>query len=343
MRSKFMFAAFLFAVATVVPAQATLLQIVSNGAGQQIEVEVGPIPGGVAVTGVNGGSTLLYTGVTSIDLRTGAGQDYVEFRISTSTVPPIAVSTGGNISDVKFIYELPFSATNIVSNITVTGGSVNDTVDFSVIASGDNFTGNWTVNHGAGDNTTTSTINLPEPSTALNLNYTGNSGVGQDTLGLALISGAANLSLSVGGSMGGGNDVANIVVDGLGPAAMATAFNLNLGAGNDAANAEVISRGGTIALSGAIRGATEIDTIVVKAEGNGTFNVLGDGGAGNDLVDFELKGSYTGTPRLLGGLNDDELKIVVDGPLTLTPFIDGGPGIDKAIGFGTIINVEQIN
>ncbi|MBL0921155.1 MAG: hypothetical protein IBJ10_03390 [Phycisphaerales bacterium] len=56
-----------------------------------------------------------------------------------------------------------------------------------------------------------------------------------------------------------------------------------------------------------------------------------------------FKGTVTGAPRLLGGNSNDELKIVVDGPRVCTPFLDGGPGFDKAIGFGTIINCEDIN
>ena len=66
-------------------------------------------------------------------------------------------------------------------------------------------------------------------------------------------------------------------------------------------------------------------------------------GADADLIDFALKGTITGRPRLLGGTGNDELKIAVDGPRSADPFIDGGPGFDKAFGWGTIINVEDIS
>lgn len=327
----------------VATAQASLLQIVTNGAGQQIEVVIGPVPGEVVVTGVNGGSSVPYVGVTAISLTTGGGQDYVEFRVDTTVIPDITLNTGGGISDVKFIYEVPFTTAAVVSNVSVTGGSVHDAVDFSVLASGDNFTGNWNVSHAGGDNTSTATVNLPDPSAALSINYAGTSGAGQDNLGLSLISNAANLNLSVSGMMGGGNDTATVVIDGLSPAAMAASFNLNMGAGDDAASVEVISRGGTVSASGSILGGNNVDALTLKIEGDGVISTSMNGGAGSDLVDMSLKGVLTGAPTLLGAGGDDELKIVVDGPQLATPFIDGGPGIDKAIGFGTIVNVEQIN
>ncbi len=343
MLRKILVTASAFAVAGVATAQATLLQIVTNGSAQQIEVQIGPVPGEVTVTGVNGGGSLSYFGVTSIDLRTGAAQDFVEFRIDTAVIPDIAINTAGGISDVKFIYEIPFTTDAVTSNVTVTGSTAVDAVDFLVLAAGDNFTGNWTVSQGAGNNTSTTTVNIPTPSTALALNYSGTAGTGQDFLGMTLVSGASDLSLSVGGNLGGGVDNASIYIDGLAPATTTAALNLDMGAGDDSATTEIISRGGTAAVSGSLRGGNNKDVLTLKIEGDGTLNTTLDGGALSDLLDVSVKGTMTGAPRLIAGAGDDELKIVVDGPLTLAPFLDGGLGYDKAIGFGTIINCEEIN
>lgn len=59
---------------------------------------------------------------------------------------------------------------------------------------------------------------------------------------------------------------------------------------------------------------------------------------------MELKGAnIRGQTRHLGGTGDDFLKLTVDGPRRISPLMDGGPGIDAAIGFGQIVNVEQID
>lgn len=323
---------------------AGLLQITTTNAQQQIEVTIGPAPGEVQVNGVSGlGSNTDFTGVTAIQLTTGRAQDYVEFRILSTVVPSILLNTGLGNSDVKVIYQLPESPDSVDTMVTVNGNSANDIVNFLVESRAAAFAAQWTVNGGAGTNEILASVNSPEASDTLSINLNGTTTLGLDKLELAVIHNAAQVDLALTGSLGANQDFASLIVDGLGPAQTNTAMNLDLGTGLDAASIEIISRGGDASTSGQVRGGDSTDTVVFKQEGDGSVNVTLDGGNGNDLLDMFMKGLVEGTPRLLGGAGNDELKLVVDGPQIATPFIDGGPGFDIAIGFGTIVNVEDIN
>lgn len=321
-----------------------VLSIVSTAGQQQIEVTIGPAPGNVTVQGVPSiPSGLVFTDIDTIELRTGNAQDFVAFRILTEVVPDITVNTAGGLSDVIFDYQIPFTLAAASSNVVHNGGTASDKVAILAQTDAASFVGNWTMNHGAGNNETVVTANSTSASDNLSLNVNSTSTTGVDKIEMLVISAAANLSINLGGNMGGNADFASLIVDGLGPATTTSSFNLDLGAGQDAASVEILSRGGTTATSGSVAGGAGLDSLVFKLEGDGALNAQYDGGADADLVDFSLKGNITGSPRLLGGTGNDELKITVDGPQTATPFLDGGPGFDKAFGFGTIINCEDVS
>ena len=285
----------------------------------------------------------VFVDITAISITTGNAQDFVAVRVYTDVSPEITINTAGGNSDVIVEYAVPSSLSLVASNVTVTGGTASDKVAFLVDSQAASFAANWTVNHGNGANETIATINSTEPTDALAINLNTNAGTGTDKADLFIISNAAMLDVAFGGNLGSNTDSASFVIDGLGAASTNTAFNMNMGTGNDAFNAEILSRGGSTNTSGTVAGSDGLDTLVFKLEGDGNLNTQFDGGNGNDLVDFSLKGSLAGRPRLLGGAGNDELKLTLDGPLTLEPFFDGGTGFDIAIGFGTFVNVEQIN
>jgi hypothetical protein len=320
------------------------LVIATNNAQQQIEVEVGPVPGEVRVFGVSSiPDGMVFTDVTAISLTTGRAQDFVEFRFFSEVVPAVTLNTGLGNSDTIFRYFIPFTLNPVSSSVNVIGNSANDKTFFEVISEADSFAAAWNVAHGNGDNETTASINSASPSSALAVDLFGTSGTGQDVLNANVISGAAAVDIGFGGTMGSGNDSAIVVIDEQSPGASTLALNLDLGAGLDVAEALVITRGGTADLAGSIRGGDGSDTLKALLEGAGSTSLTLDGGAGSDNLDSEYKGAVTGAPSLLGGSGNDLLKIVADQPDLLSPFIDGGTGFDEAIGFGTIVNVEQIN
>lgn len=319
------------------------LAIVSTAGQQQIEVIVGPVSGEVRVQGVPTiPSDFVFTDIVSISVTTGNAQDFVAVRIYSEISPDVIINTAGGNSDVIVEYATPVTDT-VVSNVIITGGAGNDKAAFLVSSAANSFTANWTVTHGNGQNEALASINSTNPTDAFAVNFNVTAGTGQDKAELFMIADAALVNMAFGGNLGSNNDTATYFVEGLSPATTNTTFNLNLGAGLDTFNSEVISRGGLTSTTGTASGGDGLDTLVFKLEGDGLVAPQFDGGNGADLIDFSLKGNQTGTPRLLGGNGNDELKIVLDGPRTLTPFIDGGPGFDKAIGFGTIVNVEQIN
>ncbi len=323
---------------------ASTLVLTTNNEQQQIEVEVGPQPGEVRVYGIDGiPSGTLFTGVTAIDLTTGRAQDYVEFRVYATVIPSIRVDTGAGNSDVKFIYFLPFSVAPVVSDVEVVGNAANDKVGFEVFNDADDITMNWVVKHGSGDNEVTVNIDSQEPTGAIAMNLFSTSGTGQDKLEANVISGAGVLDVTFGGRMGAGNDTAKLTIDEKFPGSATVFFDLNMGGGNDDADAVVVLRGGTANLFGAIAGGNGHDVLKLLLEGDGSSRVRLVGGAGNDYLDSEYKGRVTGAPRLLAGDGNDFLKIVADQPGAMKPYLDGGPGYDEAIGFGTIVNVEKIN
>ncbi|MDX2200903.1 MAG: hypothetical protein SF069_18260 [Phycisphaerae bacterium] len=328
---------------TVQQSTAGVLSIVTNNAQQQIVITVGPVAGEVDISGVSVPAGTPLTGITAIELTTGRAQDYVEFVFLTPQAPNVTLNTGLGISDVKFIYLIDATPETASSNVTVTGNSANDLVSFTVESRAAAFAANWNVSGGAGNNEVVANINSPEASESMSISLNGSATTGQDKLELFAIHSAALTNISLGGSLGSNSDVATVLVDSLNPADTTLAFNLNMGAGADASNIEFITRGGTASASGSLLGGDGIDALTFKLEQDGAVNVTIDGGSGNDLIDYALKGLVTGTPTLLGGIGNDELKLVVDGPQLATPFFDGGPGFDIAIGFGTFVNVEQIN
>lgn len=323
---------------------AGVLELVTSNGQQQIEVEVGPVAGEVRVSGIAGvsGSTT-FTGVTAIDLRTGRAQDFVEFRIFAAEIPAITVNTGAGDSDVKFIYATPFTLLPVSSDVTVIGGTGNDKVAFEVISEADDFTAVWAVNHGAGENEASASVLSEMATTSLSLDMTYNGGNGKDKLEFVTITSAAATELRYAGTMRGGEDSAIFSAEELEPGSMTQDFSITLGDGDDVAEAITVLRGGTGTLSGALAGGRGGDVLKMLFEGDGSTSLVLNGNGGNDELDSEYKGAVTGAPSLLGGSGNDKLKIVAEQPGLMVPFINGGPGFDEAIGFGRIVNVEQIN
>lgn len=322
-----------------------VLEIRTNNGQQQIEVVVGPVAGEVSVSGFETPEGLsMFTGITSIVIITGTAQDFVQVRFTSEVVPDVSINTGGGLSDLIFSYEFPYAiGTATVSNVTVTGSGSSDKVAFNMLGATSSFVGNWNVQCAGGDNEITINIDSPEASDLLGVTLNTGAAGGQDKVVANIKSFASVLNLGFTGTMGGGVDSALVFVDGLGPATTTASYNFDLGAGNDVAETTIISRGGTATMSGVLTGGNGFDNLKLLLEGDGRVDLQMTGDAGIDFLDMELKGAVQGSPRLVAGTGNDELKLVVDGPRIATPFLDGGPGFDKAIGFGTIINCEEIS
>jgi hypothetical protein len=311
---------------------------------QQIEVNVGPLPGQVQISGVIGASTTTFENVAEIIATTGPAQDFVEFRMLAATLPaPVFSFTAGN-SDVKVIYEPPSNATVVTSNVSITGGVGNDKAAFEVLNGAPTFIASWEVLAGNGTNEAIAVVQSPDASDLLAIALNMRSGSGQDKFDVSVTSNAAAVDISANPFIGSGNDSAIITTLALGTGNLNLQSFGSLGNGLDVYEVTNVSNGGVASFSGFVDGGDGTDTLKFTSEASGPMNLTLSGGAGADNLDWFAKGSaVTGSPKLLGGTGNDYLKLVVDGPFAATPFIDGGSGYDIAFGFGTIVNCEEVN
>lgn len=310
---------------------------------QQMEFNVGPIPGTVQIGGVIGATVTDFVGVTSIVVKSGPRQDYIEFRMYADTLPPVTINTGVGNSDVKVIYDLPSAATSVSTSVSITGNGGNDKSTFEVLQGAPTFLASWNVQAGNGNNETFAVVQSSAASDILAIALNMRAGTGQDKLEASVVSDAAAVDLSVNPDLGGGADSVIVFNDALSTGNLNLLSFGSLGDGQDVYELGNVQRGGTASFFGFIDGGASGDTLKFNSEAPGSMNLTLSGGAGNDTIDWFGKGAITGMPQLLGGAGNDILKLVVDGPQSAMPFIDGGAGFDVAIGFGTIINCEQVN
>jgi hypothetical protein len=329
-------------------AHASPLSLTSSDASQQINVNVGPTPGFVQVIGLDG-QDATYTGVTALSITTGSGFDFIEFRIRGTAPVPITVNTRSNNSDVKVIYELPTTSTAAVAHaVTVLGEGGNDKVTFEGVIRPRHFFSNWTVRPGAGNNevivTTSTTANVRTNDQRLDTV----SGPGEDIVAVNVESLAPRNYVMVRALTGQANDSVvlnfNGLYSGVTPSVPNTIrFFVDQNSGLDVCEANIISRGRSANVAGTMIGGSGDDFLKLLLDGNGTVDTVMNGRANNDTVDVELKGTISGTPQLQGFTGDDYLKVVhTNGQVLTTPIVDGGDNFDRAVAFGTIVNVENL-
>jgi hypothetical protein len=320
-----------------------VLAITTNNGSQQIEILIGPEPGVVRFIGVEGIPDTPFTGITAIDLRTGSGQDAIEVRVFAAEAPDLFINTGANQSDVKVIYEVATFAASAQSTVSVTGGTSDDKVAFEVLSASDTFVADWTVVHGNGNNETKVVYDASQAASLASITLSTTSGSGEDKLDAEIKSGAADVDLDIYGLLGAGNDSALINISEQSPGFTRLALDINLGSGIDVGEIVTVLQGGQTAQSGRVLGGADSDFLKLLQEGAGVNNILLNAGAGADNIDMEFKGAVTGAPKQRAGNGNDFLKLVATNPALLNPLLDGGAGFDVAIGFGRIINVEQID
>ena len=320
-----------------------VLAITTNNGSQQIEILIGPEPGVVRIIGVDGIPDAPFTGITAIDLRTGSGQDAIEVRVFTAEAPDLFINTGSNQSDVKVIYEVATFAASAQSTVSITGGTSDDKVAFEVLSTADTFVADWTVVHGNGNNETKVMYDAPEAASLASITLATTSGSGEDKLDTQVKSGAADVDLDIYALLGAGNDSAIVNISEQFPGFTRLALDINLGRGIDVGEIVTVLQGGQTAQSGRVLGGADSDFLKLLQEGTGVNNVLLNAGAGDDSTEMEFKGAVTGAPKQRASDGNDFLKLVATNPAILNPLLDGGAGFDIAIGFGRIINVEQID
>lgn len=92
-----------------------------------------------------------FTGITAINYRSGAGDDFVEFDINSSQSLALSMSTGAGDAFVKLQWKVPPGAAATTSTLAMAsgGGSVNVELDFESETPTSSFA--WTTNFGGGE------------------------------------------------------------------------------------------------------------------------------------------------------------------------------------------------
>lgn len=318
------------------------LNLVTNNSQQQIEFVIGPAAGQVKVVGINGGSEQNYSGISSINLRTGTNLDVITFEIRTPNVPQISVDTGLGDSDVKFLYEIPSS--NVAqSRVNVQGGPSNDKVAFEANVLARTFNAQWNVRSGSGTNEVIAKTQHMGSADATNISLDAVTGTGFDKLSFETTTDSRRQALLLTGSLGEGEDNALFKFDGVSAANTKVQSTLDLGGSKDQSEMIIVSRGGIMNVNANTRGGTGDDLIKTLLEGNGQADISQIGGTGNDYLDIEFSGVINGRSRQLAESGNDFLKYVVTGPRRALPTMDGGQGFDSGLGFGRVTSIEEFD
>lgn len=318
------------------------LNLVTNNSQQQIEFVIGPAAGQVKVVGINGGSEQNYTGVNTINLRTGTNLDVITFQIRTPNVPQINVDTGFGDSDVKFLYEIPSSAV-AQTRVNVLGGPGDDKVAFETKVLARTLNAQWNVRSGSGTNEVIAKTEHFGNAEATNIVLDAVTGSGFDKLAFETTTEARRQDLRLVGSLGEGEDNAVFKFDGVRAATTRIQSNLDLGGSKDQSEMIVVSRGGRIEVSADTRGSGGDDVLKTLLEGSGDADIAQIGGSGDDYLDIEFSGNITGRSRQIAETGDDFLKFVVTGPRRAQPTMDGGAGFDQGLGFGRVLSIEEFD
>ncbi|HLP83328.1 MAG TPA: hypothetical protein VK157_03175 [Phycisphaerales bacterium] len=318
------------------------LNLATNNSQQQIELVIGPATGQVKVVGINGGSEQNFSGVNTINLRTGTNLDVITFQIRTPNVPQINVDTGLGDSDVKFLYEIPSS--NVAqTRVNVLGGPGNDKVAFEAKVLARTFNAQWVVRSGSGTNEVVAKTEHCGNADATNVILDTVTGAGFDKLAFETTTEARRQDLRLTGSLGEGEDNALFKFDGVRAATTKVQSTLDLGGSKDQSEMIVVSRGGRIEVNADTRGGSGDDVIKTLLEGTGDAEIAQIGGTGDDYLDIEFSGVIGGRARQLAETGDDFLKYVVTGPRRAQPTMDGGAGFDQGLGFGRVTNIEEFD
>lgn len=332
---------------TVVTVSGGQLSLTSLDGDQNVRIEVGPLAGQVLVYGFPGiPDATAYSGISSVVIKTGAGNDQVAVDAQTPANFTVAIDAGaGELSNSVQWNVLPSAVpvTSRLSLVAVPGPNQFSTIvfdndaQFSTIA----------VDSRAATEVSTSILSV-DPTTRLNVVLGG--AAAKTTLGVE--SRAAVLNVT---SSGAHADVQNQVLHSikqLDPGIVNLRTNIRLGNVQDLLEYLVAAPGSNVTVRGQIRGAGGNDLLLVKAEAATVTSGLVIGGeAGSDELVFDVLGGFQLTPafrtQLLGGTEDDLLTLQTDSailgsglPNDQVPLIDGGPGFDLYKAFGEIVNCE---
>lgn len=319
------------------------LALRTNSANQQVKVEVaGTTARLFGFFGLAEG--LRFTGVSSISLQTGAGNDNVEFDVQTAESLSVQVNTGGGSSNTAIKWKTLAGGTiaSPVADIDIASGTAGQRV---VSVELESEARNAVVSIDAGTaNEITAKVISSNITDNLRVAFSGSAPKSQLEID-------SNASLFTADLRGTGTALADEMKYSIAqsrPAVVDITWNIASGAGNDTVEAKLSAPGSTVTQRGSVLGQGGDDRLLFETEAFSTVTGLAlTGAAGNDELQQVIKGRFTSSQTLQtvmsGGDGDDILVLTTDTGIFGTglpgdtfPLLNCGPGFDRYEGFGLI-------
>jgi len=331
-------------LAPVAAAQATfsngVLTLVGTPANDDITVEVGPLPGQVQVSGIQGGGT--FFGVRGITAALGDGLDKLQVIGSATFLPRLDLDFGQGEADAKvdFVFRsapVPVQSAGIrirtadrqdVVNVTLktAPGITNVVLDLAL---------------GGGNNDSVLLVEPENQAAVVRALATVTGGAGIDKVLLDVGGDALQAEAALFGDLGGGDDEAEVVLEARSGGDVSANFGIELGSGND--KALLTTSNAATAVSGAVRMGDGQDVVELVSGRGFSGGVLVDAGRGNDSVKLVSSLANSSASQIFAGEGDDVVEVLAGGVQVTPTTSDGGPGFDVFTGIGAVVNFEVVN
>lgn len=302
---------------------------------------VGPAPGHVTVEGVSGipnGTT--YTGIRSIEWRSGAGSDRLVFEVTQSGDFELVVETGPGDSEIDVKWTVPPGAAGpITPSVYLAAGAGTKKVQVQLESFGRDVAFDLTTAFGAGDTEFKGELQYKQGSVAAGGRMALDFGAGLNKVCLLVDSEAQRLDLDLAPRFMGELNTTILSDD---PSSSARVRFAPVGvSGGSKIGFEMLSAAPDVTLDYDVTGGAGMDEVKLglTALAAGTVTSIARGSLGQSMDKLEL--AYKGLPATrfnlsgaigLGG-GDDEAVLLREGIAPSAPSLNCGDGLDKAIGW----------
>jgi hypothetical protein len=304
-------------------------------------IVVGPAPGVVTVEGVSGvPNGTVYTGVTAIEWRSGAGSDRLVFEVQQSGDFDISVDTAAGDAEIDVKWTVPAgSVAAITPSVALTTGPGMKKVQVQLESFGRDVAFALTSAFGAGDTEFKGELQFKQGSVNAGGRVAVDFGAGRNTANLLIDSEAQNLQLDLAPRF---MAELNTLVTADDPSSSARVRFAPVGvSGGSKIGFEMLSAAPSVVLDYDVRGGAGMDEVKLgfTALSAGTVTGLARASLGQSMDKLEL--AYKGLPgtrlNLSGALDlgggDDEAVLLREGFSNTAPALSCGEGTDKAIGW----------
>ena len=320
---------------------ASTLFITTGDADDDIQIDVGPMPGEVTVSGVYNGGT--FAGVRAIVAMPGDGDDEIDIDGRAPFLPRLFVDMGDDDDrfDVDFVFSEFFIDVR-AAGIFLRTGEGEDDVTISLKSHSGELNASIDLELGDGSNDVDVDVAPEGDSGVIRVGLDIQSGEDDDEVEFD-VGGDSGLSYArLRGALGDGGDDVDVDVETRLGGAPTLELALDLGSGDDEFDSD--ASGNDLALLGTLRGQDGEDSIEVLSQAGFIGGAVLDAGADDDDVTFHAVGRHDSATSILAGTGDDDVEVLTQTSQTQTPTTsDGGPGEDVFSGIGLAVNFEEID